>query len=526
MAIEKDWKQKYYDSLQQLDDRQGTWDELDKLLRKAISRLAITAKGINKRLDKILTSIQAHSRDKKDIALEQDLLDLSDLLAKLDDESIAKGKSVETAGASSNTHTASQSNTAAQPEADIHPYILKLIKTLHFETAKSGSSPLQSLDDLIKNLDRLDAEQSITRLADLINPFLDQSPQDDALIKEILIILVEKISFTHGSSEHLERLKEKLHSTFNITDWHEYLDEMVAEIRNIIQGINSEKIELESLIVDVTRQLSEISEVLVDEKSDSVAGHNDSLKLQAMMHQSVDNLQQKVIHESDINQLKSAINENLTTIKQGVEEFRKQDEVRFSKAEKRNTQLQLQIQQMEQESGQLQKKLSENRKKLMYDSLTQVRNRMSYDELLDQELSRYARYKEDFSFAILDIDHFKRVNDSFGHNAGDKALQIVAKMMSKYIRKTDFLFRIGGEEFVLLLPKTTLEHAQPLVEKIRSSIATASFHFKQQKVEMSMSAGLTVIKDTDNAETIFERADAALYEAKNSGRNRLIVSKD
>lgn len=516
MAIEKDWKDKYFDSLQQLEDKEATWEELQKLLRKAISRLAITAKGINKRLDKILSSIQAHSRDKKDIALEQDLQDLSDLLARLDDESLAKGPEVSTSAPS----TTNAVESSAPQKADIHPYILQLIKELKLESL----SPVETLNELIQNLDKLDAEQSINRLADLINPILQQLPQDDSLIKEILIFLVEKISFTHGSSEQLEKIKEKLHNTFDVADWHQYMDEMVHEIRHIIQDINSEKFELESLIVDVTRQLNEISDVLVDDRSDTVDGHNDSLKLQSMMHKSVDIIQQKVNHETDISQLKSAINENLSTIKSGVEEFRKQDEMRFSNAEKRNSQLQLQLKQMEQESGQLQEKLTENRKKLMFDALTQVRNRLSYDESLEQELSRYSRYKEAFSFAILDIDHFKRVNDQFGHNAGDKALQVVAKMMSKYIRKTDFLFRIGGEEFVLLLPKTSLENAKPLVEKIRGSIAVSSFHFKKQKVDMSLSAGLTEIRADDTAESIYERADAALYEAKNTGRNKLVVS--
>ncbi len=178
---------------------------------------------------------------------------------------------------------------------------------------------------------------------------------------------------------------------------------------------------------------------------------------------------------------------------------------------------------MEMESSELQQKLSENRQKLMFDTLTGVRSRLSYDEILEQELTRWSRYRETFSFALLDIDHFKAVNDQFGHNAGDKALQTVAKMMSKHIRKTDFLFRIGGEEFVLLLPKTTLQNAQPLVEKIRASVGSSSFHFKQQRVDISLSAGLTAITSEDSAESIYERADKALYEAKNSGRDQLIL---
>ncbi|MCK4709784.1 MAG: GGDEF domain-containing protein, partial [Gammaproteobacteria bacterium] len=226
---------------------------------------------------------------------------------------------------------------------------------------------------------------------------------------------------------------------------------------------------------------------------------------------------------NDISKLKNSIKDQINSIKTGVSIFITRDNDRYQISEQRNNRLQQKIKSMEQESDKLQQKLYENKQKLMFDTLTGARSRLSYDEILEQELQRWTRYKDEFSFALLDIDHFKRVNDQFGHNAGDKALQIVAKMMSKHIRKTDFLFRIGGEEFVLLLPKTNLQNAQPLVEKIRASVGSSSFHFKQKKVEISLSAGLTTITTGDHAESIYERADKALYEAKNGGRDQLVV---
>ena len=245
-------------------------------------------------------------------------------------------------------------------------------------------------------------------------------------------------------------------------------------------------------------------------------GRKETQNLQSFMDQSVENIKSKVESAADIDVLKTSIDENLVSIKKGIQDFVDSDDVRFRKSEQRNDSLRQQIQLMEKESAQLKLKLSENRKKLMFDPLTGARSRMSYEEILEQEMSRWSRYKEVFSFAILDIDHFKQVNDRYGHNAGDKALQIVARMMTENIRKTDFLFRIGGEEFVMLLPKTTLAAATPLVEKIRTAVGNAGFHFKQEQVNLS-------IIDGDGPESIYERADHALYEAKNSGRNRLIT---
>lgn len=179
---------------------------------------------------------------------------------------------------------------------------------------------------------------------------------------------------------------------------------------------------------------------------------------------------------------------------------------------------------MEKESEELQQKLTENREKLLYDSLTGVHSRLAYDEQIEQEIARWKRYGSSFSYAILDIDHFKKINDKYGHSAGDKALKIIAKMMKQEIRKSDFIFRIGGEEFVLLLTNTDVSKAEILVEKLRKAVNASDFHFNQERVTLSLSAGLTETRDEDDVESIYERADSALYRAKNSGRNCQIVA--
>lgn len=192
---------------------------------------------------------------------------------------------------------------------------------------------------------------------------------------------------------------------------------------------------------------------------------------------------------------------------------------RHEATEERNQRLTRQLSQMEQETQELQVMLSENREKLMYDALTGVYSRMAYDERIMQELSRWTRYQTPFSYVILDIDHFKRINDNYGHNAGDKALKIIAQMMQQYVRQSDYVFRIGGEEFVLLLTSTDVDQANLTVDKMRSAIGSSSFHFKGEPVQLTLSAGITETRTDDDVESIYERADLALYRAKNSGRN-------
>ncbi|MBL7000238.1 MAG: diguanylate cyclase [Gammaproteobacteria bacterium] len=500
MAEEKDWKAKYFDSLKQLEDMETTWYKLEKLLRRAITRLAITAKGFDRQLDQVLQKIQQHSRDADNDALSADLDQLSTLLIKLDD--VPAPTSVE-----------GQNETAS-----IHAFLLQLIDQLRIDT--DYKARMQALTTAIPQLNR---DQCLQQFADILNQLLLHEPEDIVTAQNVLITLIEKITLTHGNTPELDVIQEKLGKAFDINEWSDYLDQIISEIHVIIRGINNEKVELESLIIDVTRQLNEISNVLTDEHNDTEEGRLENKRLQTLMQENVDSIQAKVNQETDLQRLKASISNNLNSIKTGVAAFIAKDNARYQKAELRNNSLQQQIKFMEQESDQLQQKLTENRQKLMFDALTGVRSRLAYDELLDQELTRWSRYQETFSFAILDIDHFKRVNDVFGHNAGDKALQVVANMLARHIRKTDLLFRIGGEEFVLLLPKTSLDHATPLVEKIRNSVTSANFRFKQEKVDITLSAGLTAILPGDDCETIYERADSALYQAKNGGRNQLIV---
>ena len=237
------------------------------------------------------------------------------------------------------------------------------------------------------------------------------------------------------------------------------------------------------------------------------------------MHDSMKSIEADFDNASEIGQLKNVVAKNLLQIQTGIEGFVTRADERQQTIDERNSHLAAQIGAMDKKTRSLQKALDENRERLLFDTLTGAGSRLSYDEKLEQELARWSRYGTSFSYVILDIDHFKRVNDTYGHSAGDKALKIVAKTMMKQIRKSDSLYRIGGEEFVLLLPNTSVDQAAPLVDKLREGIAKSSIHCNQQRVVLTLSAGLTEPVENDGVKSLYERADSGLYQAKNSGRN-------
>ena len=177
---------------------------------------------------------------------------------------------------------------------------------------------------------------------------------------------------------------------------------------------------------------------------------------------------------------------------------------------------------MKEETAEYKKRMAQQKHKLLLDSLTQVFNRAAFDERVDLEYKRWLRYQTPLCLAIVDIDHFKSINDRFGHLAGDKALKVIARAMSRTLRETDFIARYGGEEFVVLLPGIEANNLDMPLDKLRNVVKSIPFRFKDDKVEITISIGTTLFRSGDTPTDAFERADKALYEAKNGGRDRII----
>ena len=156
------------------------------------------------------------------------------------------------------------------------------------------------------------------------------------------------------------------------------------------------------------------------------------------------------------------------------------------------------------------------------DSLTGLYNRKKLNEILADQLARYKRHHHTFAVLLLDIDHFKALNDSHGHLAGDQVLKSVAKTLSHSIRSVDYAARYGGEEFVIVLPETSTSTAQELAERIRAQIQSDSYQFNDQSLKVTLSIGVAGIRDSDEtADAVIARADQMLYEAKRAGRNQV-----
>lgn len=145
---------------------------------------------------------------------------------------------------------------------------------------------------------------------------------------------------------------------------------------------------------------------------------------------------------------------------------------------------------------------------------------------MDAELSRAVRTDENLSVVMLDLDHFKRVNDTYGHPAGDKVIKAIAHLLRQRLRKTDAVGRYGGEEFVAVLPRCSREEAQMLMEDVRQRLFDIAFTVDQRSFNVTLSAGIAAYRPgVERADQLLQEADAALYRAKSEGRNRICIAK-
>ena len=162
----------------------------------------------------------------------------------------------------------------------------------------------------------------------------------------------------------------------------------------------------------------------------------------------------------------------------------------------------------------------------LQDALTGLANRLAYDQRIDYENKRWRRIRHPLSLIVWDIDHFKKINDIYGHKSGDKTLVSITQLIIQNCRQGDFVARYGGEEFVMLLPNTYAEQAFVLADKIRHLISNANFNANNETVQITVSAGIHQFVVSDTCESAFEQADKALYTAKMNGRNQCKISDD
>ena len=299
------------------------------------------------------------------------------------------------------------------------------------------------------------------------------------------------------------------------------LDELLLLSRGALQQCRQEFSDfleqLSSRLVAAAEGIAEGGDLDAERRSNSEA-------LNDAMRAGIEHLRGEMSGPRDLQVLKQEVNARLNGIGEAFQSFRQQEERIGTQAASGARALAERVIELQQKTRSAELVIEEQRRLANTDALTRLPNREAWAVRLQQEHERWQRYKRPLSMAICDIDRFKDVNDRFGHAVGDAVLRAVSDCVLHALRKTDFVARFGGEEFVFLLPETTPEQADGALEKVRGAIAALSVDTGTRKgITVTASFGVAAFTEEDEPDRVFSRADAALYQAKDAGRDRVVV---
>ncbi len=491
------WKKKYLSLLDEQDRLEKDQEEKERLLCKIITRLALLATGFSAELDPYL--IQIRKQLKKGLvneALKRQLEQFSDALLKLDD---APGK---------------------QDPTLLFQFLQRQFPKRQAEFKKIQSAwqknQFSSQQDMLLALhDLIDEEQSVISE-------IPQQEVDADLVCQQLLRLLESTEIPEPFVERTERLKGKLQQGGSLTA---LLDDTLTLLSEIKKTLLQEQQAMAEFLSQLTERLNQLG-IEASGASDSFDQYNKKRNLldQSVSRQMQD-LQQCSANATQLESLKQLVSSRLSKITEEVQQHKQQEKIDQEKTQQTIAALSKKIKKLEKESQVIKDNLEKARDQALRDPLTKLPNRLAYQERLQTEISRYQRTGAPLSLLIWDIDFFKKINDAFGHKAGDKTLQIIARLLQNHCRKMDFISRFGGEEFVMLLADTSAEAALVIAEKLRRTIESAGFNSGGHKIKITVSCGISEFGPGENEDTVFKRADVALYQAKKNGRNQCVVAK-
>ena len=319
------------------------------------------------------------------------------------------------------------------------------------------------------------------------------------------------------SDELQKRLDDGLH-------WYEFVSLLEDTSQFLLDCLGSGQEEFERFLHSLDQRLQAIQTMVSDANSGQTDREDARTNLETMVRDQIDDIRGVVNGLGDIGELGSSVREHLTTIVRAMEHYQEVESQREARLAEQLEVLQNRLTEMEAEASQARQIIEDQKKRATLDHLTGLPNRAAYEVQLGEELMKRSRGGRSLSFIICDVDHFKQINDNYGHIAGDKVLQLIASTLKKNLREADFIARYGGEESVILLPGTPADAAAGVAEKLRASIEACPFNFRGERVSITMSFGISEFRALESTEMVFERADKALYQAKKSGRNRAVIA--
>ncbi len=329
------------------------------------------------------------------------------------------------------------------------------------------------------------------------------------------------------SDEPLQRASSLLEAVRNSNELDQLLavnPEILLILKVAFQKVGGELEEFTRLFHEIGRNLMAMETDLVASFGTAQETFRRNTDFNNSLEGELTDISESVRQIRELNEFKESLLKRLDGIRSAVEQKRRADESQLKKANKEIKRLRQRVRLAKEELNRVSAEAESLEKEVLLDPLTGIHNRRAYEKRIQEEISRFMADGREFSMLLIDIDHFKNVNDRHGHWAGDRCLEEFTKLVKSALRVTDFLARYGGEEFIAILPGMGGEGIEMASERIRQVIERARFICRNQQIPMTVSIGGTYARPEDHSpESLFNRVDTALYKAKQSGRNRVVL---
>lgn len=357
-------------------------------------------------------------------------------------------------------------------------------------------------------------EEVIAKEVEASEPGFSHIAQD---VSDTLLNLLAQLVVPERLNYQSQSLQQRLQQGLN---WFELVPLLEDTTEFLLQCLGNSQAELENFLHSLDQRLQAIR-ILVTEASAGQADRKQAREaLDSMVREQIADIRSVVTGSGDLGELGISVRDHLLLIVEAMDKYQREENEREQRLAEKLELLQSRLNEMEKEVSDSRVAIEEQRRRASHDHLTGLPNRDAYQKKLEEELARRHRYGSPLALVVCDVDHFKSINDTYGHLAGDKVLQLIARSLRKNLRDVDFIARYGGEEFVILMPETNAEGALLAAEKLRQTVEKSPFNFRKERVPITLSFGISEFHSLESPDTVFERADKALYKAKHEGRNR------
>lgn len=469
--IDQELKKKIVNTISQYEHKCDKMQNQINTLRNVINQLIINPIGINYELDDRLSQLRNYlDTEFEPAVIEKKVKRLAEILSKMqrkkaENSRLVNGlikQGVESIGRIANKSQDKRAVTKLQKmldtEMESHAILIRFNQVL-----------TQCISSVIKELEEL---PQITKVD---NPSKSYQSEISLKVNDSLQQLLNHLSIPQDLDSKRGIIKTNLEHALTDEELSTIIDNLTELV---VESFNVEQNRFKGFLQQLTDQLNDFEIYLRVSGDARKKASEDSRLLECGIQDNLDQIKNHLDTSKTIEELSSKVSQNIKMIGDRLKEYRHNEKIREEEYAKQVSELQARLQESEQNAEEIKNLLAFQKYRINHDSLTGLPNRESYEEHILDSFQRWKRSSSALSLAVCDIDHFKRINDNFGHLAGDKVLKKVAMIFKSSIRTVDFIARIGGEEFVFIFEQTSSKEAFGILEKLRKLVEDCLFYYR------------------------------------------------